>query len=102
MPVFLGEIEFTDWELPESIPMGGQHEVVVHKTIGGARVVHAMGPDDLVIEWTGYFMGPTAPERALRRTRPATAVAGLVGTLVFFVVGVGWARAFSGRDEAND
>lgn len=62
----LGDIEFSGFELPESMPMGGEQTLVVHKMIGGKRVIHAMGPDDTTIEWSGRFLGQTAELRALR------------------------------------
>ena len=60
----LGGIGFDGFEVPEKMPFGGQQQLVVHKLPGGGRVVHAMGPDDRNIEWTGYFRGPQAVPRA--------------------------------------
>jgi hypothetical protein len=62
----LGDIEFTGFALPENIDLGGEQALVVQKVIGGARVVHAMGPDDAPIEWSGRFLGETAELKAFR------------------------------------
>jgi hypothetical protein len=64
--IFLDGLELTDFELPEKIDQGGQQELVIHKTIGGRREIHAMGPDDAEISWSGRLWGETAQLRALR------------------------------------
>jgi hypothetical protein len=63
--VTLGDFEFADMEVPESIPFGGAQALTVHKLIGGARVVDSMGPDDAPLEWRGWFRGENALARAL-------------------------------------
>jgi len=63
--VTLGDFEFAGMEVPESIPFGGRQALVVHKLIGGDRVIDAMGPDDDPLEWKGWFRGATAMARAL-------------------------------------
>lgn len=62
----LGDIEFSGLELPESMPMGGEQTLAIHRMIGGKRVIDAMGPDDAAIEWSGRFLGQTAELRALQ------------------------------------
>lgn len=42
----LGPVLFQDFEVPEKISVGGEHSLVVHKLVGRARVVDAMGRDD--------------------------------------------------------
>ena len=60
----LGPVVFQDFEVPESMPFGGDHELVVHKTPGGARTIDAMGPDDFDRRWSGRFRGYAAESRA--------------------------------------
>jgi hypothetical protein len=60
MALILGGFIFTDYAIPEKVPQGGEHNLVVHKLIGGQRVVDAMGPDDSDISWHGRFQGPAA------------------------------------------
>jgi hypothetical protein len=60
MAIILGGFTFTDYAIPEQVPQGGEHALVVHKLIGGNRVIDAMGPDDSDITWHGRFQGPQA------------------------------------------
>lgn len=62
--ITLGGIAFDGFELPESVPWGGEQRLTVHKLPGGARVVDAMGPDDRPITWSGVFHGPDASGKA--------------------------------------
>ena len=64
MPLILGGFLFSDFEIPEHIPLGGAHTVSKKTLLGGARVVDAMGPDDRDIQWTGRFQGLLAWQRA--------------------------------------
>jgi hypothetical protein len=59
----LGPLLFTDFEVPESINVGGKQILVVHKLIGGSRVIQAMGRDDDDIKWSGRFRGSAAEIR---------------------------------------
>jgi hypothetical protein len=59
----LGNFVFQDFEIPESISLGGEQMLVTHKFPGGARVIDAMGPDDDAIEWSGRFRGAAAESR---------------------------------------
>jgi hypothetical protein len=63
--VTLGDITFAGLEVPERIAFGGDQALTVHELVGGVRVVDAMGRQDMPLEWSGYFMGPTALDRAL-------------------------------------
>jgi hypothetical protein len=65
MALSLGGFTFTDYAIPEQVPQGGDHHLVIHKLIGGNRVVDAMGPDDADITWSGRFQGPAATAQAL-------------------------------------
>lgn len=62
--VTLGDITFAYLEVPESIPFGGEQRTTVHELVGGVRVVDAMGPSDMPLEWSGLFLGDTALARA--------------------------------------
>ncbi|QEH36499.1 hypothetical protein OJF2_50830 [Aquisphaera giovannonii] len=60
----LGGVVFNGFEVPESIAMGGEQVLVVHKLPGGARVIDAMGADHRDIAWSGRFRGGNAEARA--------------------------------------
>ncbi|QAU22602.1 hypothetical protein EO087_00280 [Dyella sp. M7H15-1] len=60
----LGDMTFGAFEVPESIPWGGEQALTVHELVGGTRVIDAMGRKDAPIEWSGIFMGSTAVDRA--------------------------------------
>jgi hypothetical protein len=62
--VTLGDFVFAGMEMPESLRFGGGQALVVHRLIGGQKVVDAMGPDDAPPEWGGWFRGENALERA--------------------------------------
>lgn len=60
----LGDFEFAGFEIPERIPFGGDQKLVTHELVGGQRVVDAMGRSDAPLEWSGFFIGQNALERA--------------------------------------
>lgn len=60
----LGDMTFGAFEVPESIPWGGEQALTIHDLVGGKRVIDAMGRKDAPIEWSGIFMGSTAVDRA--------------------------------------
>lgn len=60
----LGDFEFSRFEIPEQIPFGGEQRLNVHELVGGVRVVQAMGSSPKALEWSGYFVGIDALERA--------------------------------------
>ena len=60
----IGGISLSDWEIPERINFGGRQHAVIHKLIGGTRVIDAMGPDPTDVTWSGRFRGPSATTRA--------------------------------------
>ncbi len=62
-PLTLGEIAFSDFEVPEHFAVGGKQRLVIHALPGGGRVVDAMGPEDGPIRWSGVFTGQQAAER---------------------------------------
>jgi len=61
----LGNFTFARYEIPEHIPFGGEQTLAVHKLVGGVRVIDAMGAAPAPIEWSGFFVGDAALERAL-------------------------------------
>lgn len=62
--LILGSVIFQGFEIPEQLPLGGDQSISVHKLLGGARVIDAMGPDDREIEWKGLLFGFDAISRA--------------------------------------
>lgn len=60
----LGGVLFSNFEVPETMPFGGNQTLVTHKKIGGARTIDAMGRDDVDITWNGRFLGGDAEIRA--------------------------------------
>jgi hypothetical protein len=62
--VQLGDFTFTNLEVPEVIPWGGDQALAIQKLIGGARIIDAMGRDDMALSWEGVFLDSTAFDRA--------------------------------------
>lgn len=60
----LGDVTFADFEIPESISVGGSQMLRLHKLVGGVRVIDSMGRDDAPLAWSGTFMGTNAVARA--------------------------------------
>src|SRR6185503_3055578 len=90
MALVLGGIIFTDYAIPETVPLGGKHRFVVNTLIGGQRVVDAMGPDDNDITWSGRFQGNGAVGKAmaLDQLRISGAQVPLVMESQLYTVGV--------------
>jgi hypothetical protein len=63
--VTLGDFQFNRFEVPEQIGFGGDQSLVVHRLVGGKRVVDAMGEDPRALEWSGWFVGSSGLDRAL-------------------------------------
>ena len=61
----LGDFQFARFEVPERIPFGGEQKLIVHELVGGARVIDAMGEEPAPLEWSGFFVGEDALDRAL-------------------------------------
>jgi hypothetical protein len=61
----LGDVTFQNYEIPEHIAVRTEHRAVVHRLVGGARVVDMLGADHAPIHWSGWFVGSTALDRAL-------------------------------------
>jgi hypothetical protein len=62
--VQLGDFTFSNLEVPEVIPWGGEQTLAIQKLVGGARVIDAMGRDDMALSWEGLFLDSTAFDRA--------------------------------------
>ncbi|MDT7953408.1 MAG: hypothetical protein RQ966_18040 [Acetobacteraceae bacterium] len=59
----LGDVVFSDFEIPETLAFGARQRLVIHELPGGGRVVDAMGSEDAPIQWTGVFAGQQAVDR---------------------------------------
>lgn len=62
--LLLGPVALRDFEVPELVAYGGKQTLAIHKLLGGARVVDALGRDDANIAFRGTFSGGDATERA--------------------------------------
>jgi nucleoid-associated protein YgaU len=62
--LILGDLNFSRYEVPESIQFGGDQALAVHELVGGKRIVDAMGRQDKPLEWSGMFIGENAGDRA--------------------------------------
>lgn len=56
---------FTVDDVPEKLPLGGDHVVAVKKFPGGRVQVQALGAFDREMAWEGVFLGPGAWDRAV-------------------------------------
>jgi len=63
-PIVLGGMVLTGIEVPDRLRVGGRQALLVHRVIGGGRVVDALGNDPDRLELSGRFMGPDAQARA--------------------------------------
>lgn len=61
--LIVGDVEFTGLEVPESVSIGAKQKLVVHKLVGGKRVVDVLGLDYKNIQWSGWITGATAGDR---------------------------------------
>jgi hypothetical protein len=61
--LIVGDFEFSGLEVPESVTVGAKQQLVVHKLIGGKRVVDVMGVDYDNMSWSGWITGATAGDR---------------------------------------
>ncbi|MEF9481387.1 hypothetical protein [Ralstonia sp. 1B3] len=67
MPDFalnLGNFQFKELEVPESIPFGGTQKLAMHDLVGGTRVIDSMGAFCGPVEWSGWLLGKDALARA--------------------------------------
>lgn len=61
--LIVGDVEFTGLEVPESVTIGAKQRTVVHRLVGGRRVVDVLGLDYKNIGWSGWMTGATAGDR---------------------------------------
>lgn len=61
----LGDFVFKDLEIPEMITLGGDQQTVVHKLVGGARIIDQLGADTQDIVWRGVLLGNDVMDRAV-------------------------------------
>src|SRR5215212_9196175 len=61
----LGPFVFTDFSVPDRLPLGGRQHHMVHKMPGGDRVIDCLGPDDADRAWSGTLWGNRAQGDAL-------------------------------------
>lgn len=73
--LILGGFEFLDFEVPERISFGARQQTVVHKLVGGRRVIDVLGTDYEPLRWSGIITGANAAARvrALEQMRDAGA-----------------------------
>jgi hypothetical protein len=62
--LLLGQIAFQDFEVPASINIGGDQRLAIHRLLGGARIIDALGREECDITFSGVFSGETATFRA--------------------------------------
>jgi len=86
--VSLGGYVFQDFETPEDISFGGNHQIKVHEMIGGQRFVDAMGPSPGDISWKGRFrgQGAIANAQAINAMRIAGAAVPLMWLGIYYSV----------------
>lgn len=60
----LGEVTFSNYEIPQTINFGGSQALSIKQLVGGQRIIDAMGRIDDDITWSGLFFGSTAVFRA--------------------------------------
>lgn len=60
----LGNFIFAHTEIPESIPMPTKQKTVVHRLVGGARVIDTLGVDYDLMSWSGILVGSQAMGRS--------------------------------------
>ena len=64
LPVVLGPLDLTGLEVPDAFDRSGTMQPMVHRLIGGGRIVQLLGQDPGRRRLQGYFTGPDATERA--------------------------------------
>jgi hypothetical protein len=61
--LIVGDVEFSGLEVPEAVTIGAKQALVVHKLVGGRRIVDVLGVDYDNIGWSGWMLGATAGDR---------------------------------------
>lgn len=65
-PVMLGGLVLSGPEVPDELIIGGRQILVIHRLLGGGRVIDSVGNDAAQLVLTGRFVGPAATRRARR------------------------------------
>lgn len=65
-PVMLGGLVLSGPEVPDELIIGGRQILVIHRLLGGGRVIDSVGNDAARLVLTGRFVGPAATRRARR------------------------------------
>jgi len=65
-PVTLGSLVLSGPEVPDELVIGGRQILIIHRLLGGGRVIDAIGNDPARLVLTGRFIGPMATSRARR------------------------------------
>ncbi|RUT27436.1 hypothetical protein C0V97_01315 [Asaia sp. W19] len=65
-PVLLGDMVLSGPEVPDQLIIGGRQLLVIHRLLGGGRVIDSVGNDPARLILTGRFVGPLATTRARR------------------------------------
>jgi hypothetical protein len=86
--LLLGSVTFQDFEVPCGLNFGGKQRLAVHRLPGGARVIDALGRDDVDISFAGIFSGNDATLRArlLDEMRASGALLPLTWDVFFYTV----------------
>lgn len=71
--LILGDFEFIEHEVPESIAIRGRQNTVQHQLIGGRRIIDVLGTEYEPLTWSGIITGLQADKRVsvLERMRDA-------------------------------
>lgn len=94
--VLLGDFLFHGFEVPEQITVPGSHAMVVHKLVGGERVVDMLGDEPGDLTWSGTFMDgdPWSRAQQLEAMRAAGDMLPLQWGPFFYTVVI---RSFSAK-----
>lgn len=94
--VALGQFVFLGFEVPEFITVPGNQGMVVHKLVGGERVIDVIGDDPGDITWSGTFIDgdPYGKAQELEQMRAAGEPLPLQWGSYFYTVVI---RSFSAR-----
>ncbi|WP_438384086.1 hypothetical protein ABHV46_07170 [Asaia sp. BMEF1] len=65
-PVTLGSLVLSGPEVPDELIIGGRQILIIHRLLGGGRVIDSVGNDPARLILTGRFIGPMATSRARR------------------------------------
>ncbi|GBR12384.1 hypothetical protein [Asaia spathodeae] len=65
-PVTLGNLVLSGPEVPDELVIGGRQVLIIHRLLGGGRVIDSVGNDPARLVLTGRFIGPMATSRARR------------------------------------